>query len=44
MSCTQSSDGTCANGNGGFLSGFHGALAQLALQLLSADADPTASS
>jgi len=48
MSCTPSSDGTCANnddGGGGFLSVFYSSLAQLAFQLLSTDnAEQTASS
>mmetsp|Transcript_485 Transcript_485/g.943 ORF Transcript_485/g.943 Transcript_485/m.943 type:complete len:654 (-) Transcript_485:108-2069(-) len=43
MSCAQSVDGTCANG-GGYLTSFYGAFAQLALQVLSNDADPTLSS
>mmetsp|Transcript_27406 Transcript_27406/g.58198 ORF Transcript_27406/g.58198 Transcript_27406/m.58198 type:complete len:660 (-) Transcript_27406:100-2079(-) len=44
MSCEHSSGGTCINEDGGFATRFFGALAQLALQLFVADADPTASS
>mmetsp|Transcript_14722 Transcript_14722/g.31381 ORF Transcript_14722/g.31381 Transcript_14722/m.31381 type:complete len:657 (+) Transcript_14722:122-2092(+) len=44
MSCVQASDGTCINEDGGFISVLYGALAQLAFNLLSTDADATASS